>query len=87
MTVGYGDRYPVTGTGRLIAVALMLCGTALLGVVTAMLAAWFLEHVARAEHRAQVATRRDVKLWPPKLPDCGRNSRPTGELPGDADSP
>jgi voltage-gated potassium channel len=39
-TVGYGDRYPVTAAGRAVAVALMLTGIALLGVVTASLAAW-----------------------------------------------
>jgi len=60
-TVEYGDRYPVTGTGRLIAVALKLCGTALLGMVTASLAARFLEQVARAEHRAQAPTRSDAE--------------------------
>jgi len=48
-TVGYGDRYPVTGQGRLIAVALMLSGIALLGVVTATVATWLVEHVASAE--------------------------------------
>ncbi|MDQ3308287.1 MAG: potassium channel family protein, partial [Actinomycetota bacterium] len=37
-TVGYGDRFPVTGAGRLIAAALMLAGIALLGTVTATLA-------------------------------------------------
>lgn len=40
-TVGYGDRYPVTGLGRLVAVGLMVGGVALFGVVTATLAAWF----------------------------------------------
>lgn len=40
-TVGYGDRFPVTGEGRLVAVALMVGGIALLGVVTASVAAWF----------------------------------------------
>lgn len=41
-TVGYGDMAPVTGAGRLLAVALMLCGIALLGVITANIAAWFI---------------------------------------------
>ena len=45
-TVGYGDRFPVTGTGRLIAVAVMLAGIALLGVVTAAFASWLIERVA-----------------------------------------
>jgi voltage-gated potassium channel len=32
-TVGYGDRFPVTTTGRFVAGGLMLAGIALLGVV------------------------------------------------------
>ena len=48
-TVGYGDRYPTTGQGRLVAVALMLSGIALLGVVTATFATWLVQHVAAAE--------------------------------------
>jgi voltage-gated potassium channel len=39
-TVGYGDSYPVTGAGRFVAVALMVGGVSLLGVVTATLASW-----------------------------------------------
>jgi voltage-gated potassium channel len=39
-TVGYGDRYPVTGAGRAIAAGLMLVGLAIVGVVTAAIAAW-----------------------------------------------
>jgi voltage-gated potassium channel len=34
-TVGYGDVYPVTNTGRVIAVLLMIGGISLVGVVTA----------------------------------------------------
>lgn len=60
-TVGYGDRFPVTGTGRLIAVALMLAGIALLGVVTAAFASWLIERVAEVEAAGQVATRRDLE--------------------------
>lgn len=52
-TVGYGDRYPVTGQGRLVAVALMLSGIALLGVVTATFATWLVEHVSAAEREQE----------------------------------
>ena len=52
-TVGYGDHYPVTDTGRLIAAALMIGGIAVLGVVTASLASWLVESVA-AETAADV---------------------------------
>lgn len=40
-TVGYGDRYPVTAEGRLVAAALMVGGIALLGVVTGLIASRF----------------------------------------------
>jgi voltage-gated potassium channel len=48
-TVGYGDRYPVTVEGRLVAATLMVAGIALLGVVTASIAAWFVENLRRAQ--------------------------------------
>ncbi|GLZ51150.1 potassium channel family protein [Actinomycetospora sp. NBRC 106378] len=44
-TVGYGDRYPVTTEGRLVAAGLMLGGIAILGTVTAAIATWFLEQI------------------------------------------
>lgn len=47
-TVGYGDRFPVTGMGRVIAGAVMVAGIALLGTVTATLASWLIDQV-RAE--------------------------------------
>lgn len=55
-TVGYGDLYPVTLTGRLIAVALMIYGIALLGVVTATLASWLVQQVAEEEAKSTAAT-------------------------------
>ena len=48
-TVGYGDRYPTTTEGRLVAAALMIGGVALLGVVTAGLASWFVERFGRSQ--------------------------------------
>jgi voltage-gated potassium channel len=47
-TVGYGDRYPVTVEGRVVAAALMVAGIALLGVVTASIASWFVDNLRRA---------------------------------------
>lgn len=44
-TVGYGERYPTTPGGRLVGFGLMLAGIALLGVITASFATWFLERV------------------------------------------
>ena len=60
-TVGYGDRYPVTNTGRLVAGGLMLAGIALLGVVTAALASWLVQRVTEVEEASQAATRHDVE--------------------------
>ena len=48
-TVGYGDVYPVTNTGRVIAVLLMIGGISLVGVVTAALASWIIERVTEEE--------------------------------------
>jgi len=42
-TVGYGDRYPTTTEGRLLAVGLMIMGISLMGVITASVAAWFVK--------------------------------------------
>ena len=42
-TVGYGDRYPTTTEGKLLAVALMFMGISLVGVITASVAAWFVK--------------------------------------------
>lgn len=51
-TVGYGDRFPVTDQGRAVAVALMAVGIALVGMLTASIAAWFVREVAEAEEEA-----------------------------------
>lgn len=54
-TVGYGDHAPTTGLGRVLAVGLMLSGIALLGVVTANIAAWFISRFEKddVEERRQ----------------------------------
>jgi voltage-gated potassium channel len=58
-TVGYGDTYPVTGTGRVVAAALMLVGISLVGAVTAAIAAWFVAQTrdAAREEEAHLVAR------------------------------
>ena len=52
-TVGYGDRFPVTTVGRVVAVVLMLVGIGLIGVLTATVASFFLREHAD-ENKAQL---------------------------------
>lgn len=59
-TVGYGDRFPVTAEGRLIAVGLMIAGVAMLGMITATLAAWLVDRVSEQDQEQQAATRAQV---------------------------
>lgn len=42
-TVGYGDKFPVTTEGRIIASILMTAGVGLFGTFTAYIASWFVE--------------------------------------------
>lgn len=44
-TVGYGDLYPVTPIGRVVAAALMMSGIAVLGIVTASIASWLVQRI------------------------------------------
>jgi voltage-gated potassium channel len=59
-TVGYGDHYPVTLVGRLVAVGLMIGGIAVLGVITAALASWLIEQVGK--ETAHIAENSDELL-------------------------
>lgn len=60
-TVGYGDLYPVTGPGRMVAVGLMISGIALIGVITATFASWLIERVTEIEETSRTATAQDVR--------------------------
>jgi voltage-gated potassium channel len=55
LTVGYGDRYPVTLPGRLFASLLMVVGVVTMSIVTAKISTYFLEQ-ALAKGRKTVDT-------------------------------
>ncbi|MFI5893036.1 potassium channel family protein [Actinoplanes sp. NPDC051513] len=61
-TVGYGDLYPETLEGRMVAVALMIGGLGLIGFTTGSLASWIVDRISDAERPAGTATRADVAL-------------------------
>jgi len=77
-TVGYGDDYPVTGQGRLVAVLLMVGGIALLGVVTAAVASWFVGRVTEAAQAQDDADDEAMRAEIRQLADEVRRLR--GEL-------
>lgn len=53
-TVGYGDLYPVTTSGRFVALVVMVLGVAMVGATTAAIAAWMVEHVRQARPALEV---------------------------------
>jgi len=77
-TVGYGDRYPTTGVGRLAAVALMLAGIAVLGVVTATLASWLVEQVKTSEQEQTEELRAEIADLRAKVEALGDENKRAG---------
>ncbi len=61
-TVGYGDRFPVTFAGRILAAGLMITGVGLFGTMSGVVASFFLgdekkTHAATAEAQAEMLAR------------------------------
>ncbi len=59
-TVGYGDVFPVTTEGRLVAVVLMIGGVGLFGVLSGLLASWFVQPDADSNSQELEVLRADV---------------------------
>lgn len=55
-TVGYGDHYPVTSGGRIVALLLMTAGIGLFGTFSGFIASWFLKpgEQQQDDHMAEV---------------------------------
>ena len=59
-TVGYGDKYPVTTEGRVVAALLMTAGVGLFGSFSAAMAAWFLIPEGEATEAELAALREEI---------------------------
>lgn len=68
-TVGYGDHFPVTTAGRLLAVSLMLAGIGLFGTFTAVVASAFLAPGEVEQERELAQIRRQLELIKEALPE------------------
>jgi voltage-gated potassium channel len=85
-TIGYGDLYPITVTGRVIAVLLMIGGISLIGVVTASLASWIVQRVAETDRASQSATaaqidelREEIRMLAAELRLNPKDPKATGQ--------
>lgn len=59
-TVGYGDKYPVTTSGRLLGVIVIVVGVGLFSALTSFLAQWFLKSHA-ADGQPQPAATGEIQ--------------------------
>jgi voltage-gated potassium channel len=59
-TVGYGDRFPVSDGGRLVATVLMFVGIGLIGILTATVASFFMQEHTDANKEQLKAAHADL---------------------------
>lgn len=74
-TVGYGDRFPVTTEGRVIAAALMTAGITLFGTLAGLLSSWFMRAILQGEEREVERLRREVHQLKKRLEELEAPSR------------
>ncbi len=74
-TVGYGDRYPVTGEGRIVAMALMVAGVGLFGAMSGIVASLLLGKSER-DHDALTAEVRALRAEIAQLRRSGPGDPP-----------
>lgn len=76
-TVGYGDRYPVTPEGRLVAMILMITGVGLFGVLTGLFARFFVQPELNREDCDIGELVKEVRLLRERLESIERRSDDT----------
>jgi voltage-gated potassium channel len=71
-TVGYGDRYPTTTEGRMVAMVLMSGGVGLFGTFTGLLASWFSGEGEESANAELVAVKNELAMIRAALQNGGK---------------
>lgn len=74
-SVGYGDRVPVTGEGRIIASVLMTVGMCFFCMFTGFVASWFMEAKSTAQEEEISSLKALVKTLTQRLEDKDASSK------------
>ena len=80
-TVGYGDLTPVSTTGRVIAVLLMIGGISLVGSITATIASWIVQRVADEQSAEQAVTTAHIESVLSEIKELRAEVRRLGHNP------
>ncbi len=73
-TVGYGDKYPVTFEGKLVAIVLMVTGVGLFGVLTGLFARMFVEPDLKKEESDIRKLSAEIRLLREKIEQMERRN-------------
>jgi voltage-gated potassium channel len=71
-TVGYGDRYPVTDEGRVVAVFLMISGVGLFAIFTGFITSFFNESGQKEEEETVKTLIEEIRLLRRKVESLER---------------
>ena len=77
-TVGYGDKYPVTVEGKVVAIVLMITGVGLFGVLTGLFARLFVEPELRRGEFDLGRLTTEIRLLHDKMDKLHRDRPPAG---------
>src|SRR4029077_20454057 len=81
-TVGYGDKYPLTVEGRIVACILMLAGAGMFATLTGFIASMFVEPGGEAESEVQQLAR-EVRALSEKIDALKATQSAEHEVLGD----
>ena len=81
-TVGYGDKVPTEGVGRLVGASVMIVAVALIAILTASITSTFVEAAQRRNRAGEEAAGTRISRGAPST--ARRGGRPAGSHRGDA---